>query len=154
MLHRASQRSAGFTLIELVVVVMILGIMAAIAAPKLLSTTDNAVDNGLRQTLGVIRGAIDNYAAENPGKLPGSDGDQDSFKSDLSPYLRGNEFPICSVGDAKNEQIRMISGNTPISAGIAGSKATQSWVYNSDTGDFHVNFDGTAADGETTYDEF
>jgi hypothetical protein len=48
----------------------------------------------------------------------------------------------------------MISGNTPHTAGIAGSKATQSWVYNSDTGDFHVNFDGTAADGETTYDEF
>ena len=60
----------GFTLVELVVVVMILEILAAVAVPQLLSTSSTATDNGLRQTLSIIRDAIDRYAAENQGSPP------------------------------------------------------------------------------------
>jgi len=61
----------GFTLIELVVVVMILGILAAIAAPRLLGASHQATDNGARQSLGVVRNAIDQYTTDK-GKLPKS----------------------------------------------------------------------------------
>ena len=37
----------GFTLIELVVVIMILGILATIATTKLLTVSGDATDNGL-----------------------------------------------------------------------------------------------------------
>src|SRR3954453_5319304 len=88
------RKQKGFTLIELVVVVMILGILAAVAAPKLLGTSSSAADNGLKETLGVIRDAIERFAAEHGGALPGTD--EASFKTALAPYIR--VFPKCPVG--------------------------------------------------------
>jgi type II secretory pathway pseudopilin PulG len=137
---------------ELMIVVMIIGIIATVAMPKLLGTTQEATDNGLRQTLSVIRGAIDTYSADNEGELPA--GDETTFKNQLKPYLRGTEFPVCSVGPAANNAIRMMNGPGPVGPSIGTTDATHSWVYNYETGDFHVNFGALSADGETTYDEF
>src|SRR3954471_14930984 len=87
----------GFTLVELVVVIMILGILAAIAAPRFFGASQQAVDNGIRQSLSVVRNAIDNYSAEHPGVLPGADGQELTFETDIAPYLRGHVFPTSPV---------------------------------------------------------
>jgi len=154
MAHRLNQRCRAFSLIELVVVVMILGIIAAIAAPKLLGTTSTATENGLEHTLSVIRTAIDSFAAEHQGGLPGADGNEITFKDDMDPYLRGDEFPTCPVGAAQNNSVRMMDGTGSIVPGIGATAATHSWVYKYKTGDFHVNSTEAAADGARTFDRF
>jgi prepilin-type N-terminal cleavage/methylation domain-containing protein len=129
------RKQNGFTLVELVVVVMILGILAAVAAPKLLGTSSAAADNGIKQTLAIVRDAIERYAAEHGGTLPGADNDTEAeFLAEVGPYLRG-QFPKCPVASEDNE-IRVVASAT----GFAGEDdPTKSWAYCTENGQFIVN---------------
>ncbi|MEO7405319.1 MAG: type II secretion system protein [Burkholderiales bacterium] len=131
----------GFTLIELVVVVMILGILAAVAAPKLLGTSSTAADNGLKQTLGVVRDAIERYAAEHNGALPTG-----NITTELVPqYLRG-EFPTSPLTGTNDVAITASGATTPSGA--------QAWRYNSGDGTFICNSaDPTKSDSTVNYNE-
>ena len=135
----------AFTLVELVVVILILGILSAVAAPKLFYTSASATDYGLAQTLTVVRDAIEIYAAYNGGKLPGQ---KDDLPSDLAPYLRG-DFPVSPVGSHDN-MVTYVTGK-----GIAGDPAPLTgWKYSKSSGEFICNSTAvTPSDPIHTYDE-
>ena len=60
---------AGFTLIELIVVMAIVALLVSIAAPRYLQSLDRAKDNSLRTSLNVMRDALDQFAADK-GRYP------------------------------------------------------------------------------------
>ena len=59
------QRKLGFTLVELVVVVMILGNLVAIALPRIMNVSGAATENAARLSLKALCDAIEQYASRN-----------------------------------------------------------------------------------------
>ena len=68
--HSKYRNQAGFTLVELLIVAIILSILAAIAVPQFTSTTDDAAKAALKSNLSGIRSAIDLYAQQHGGNFP------------------------------------------------------------------------------------
>jgi prepilin-type N-terminal cleavage/methylation domain-containing protein len=142
-------RRDGVTLIELVVVLLILGILAAIALPRFFGTTGAAADSALGRTLHVVREAIEMHAAHNAGRLPGGDGSESTFKKDLKPYLTG-EFPTCPVGK-KDARVTLVDVAPDAALTPDGSTG---WMFNTRDGRFIANSNDKSNDGSRTHDQF
>lgn len=125
-------RRRGFTLVELVIVVLVLGIITAVAAPKMFDTANDARESASRQSLSVLRNAIELYRAQN-GSYPAAA----SITTDLLPFLQGS-FPAPAIGANQNATVAASTQN-PITAAEAG---TDGWAYNETTGELRLN-DGT-----------
>jgi general secretion pathway protein G len=68
----AAPRQAGFTLIEIMVVVVILGILAAIVAPNVISRIDDAAITRAKQDIRGIESALKLYYMDN-SRYPSTD---------------------------------------------------------------------------------
>lgn len=120
----------------MVLVVLIVGILSAIAAPKMFDTATDARLNATRQSLVIIRNAIELYRSQNGG-LPGDKGTAGDFKSDLTPYLQGR-FPENQLpGPSEPRKVKMETTGAPLKPG--GSRG---WRYDNVTGEFIINVSG------------
>jgi len=71
--HRKSRSTrTAFSLVELVMVVTIIGMISAIAVPRVAAAAQFAAANSLRMTMTNVRKAIDSYYAEHSA-YPGAD---------------------------------------------------------------------------------
>lgn len=71
MLQATMRSRRGFTLIELIVVLAIIALLVSIVAPRYTRSVDTAREGSLRTSLGVMRDAIDKFAADK-GRYPDS----------------------------------------------------------------------------------
>lgn len=62
----------GFTLVELLIVVVILGVIAAIAVPQFSSNTEDAKLSQLQANLHVMREVVERYHLQHSGFYPGA----------------------------------------------------------------------------------
>ena len=67
--RKSLQGSAGFTLVELIVVIAVLGILAGIAIPRLTGVRDKADKASVKSDLRNVQSAMEMYFAEE-GKYP------------------------------------------------------------------------------------
>ncbi|MGC2638064.1 MAG: type II secretion system protein [Acidobacteriaceae bacterium] len=65
------KRDHGFTLVELMIVMLIIGVLAAVAVPSFVGAIKNAREAALREDLHVMRDAIDSYTMDK-NKAPQS----------------------------------------------------------------------------------
>lgn len=69
---RTQQTAAAFTLVELLIVILIIGTLAAVAVPQFGDASADAKLAALDQNLACIRKAIEKYHAEHGGAYPGA----------------------------------------------------------------------------------
>ncbi|WP_043527776.1 type II secretion system major pseudopilin GspG [Litchfieldella xinjiangensis] len=62
---RSSRRQRGFTLLEIMVVIFIIGLLVAIVAPNVLSNQDDAMQQKARADLSTLEQALDMYRMDN-----------------------------------------------------------------------------------------
>ena len=120
--------AAGFTLLELIIVVAIIGILAAIAMPALIHVPDKAKEAVLRTDLHTFRDVLDQYYADK-GKYP------ESLQTLVSEsYLRAiPKDPFTNSPD---------SWQTEMADPEPGSTSAATGIY-----DVKSGHDGTALDG-------
>jgi len=115
----------GFTLIELLVVMAILATLLSIAVPRYFASLDHAKEATLRQSLSVMRDALDKYYADH-GQYP-------EQLEDLATQRYLREVPVDPITGKRNTWVVVAPPEGP---------GSRSGVY-----DVHSGAPGKAADG-------
>ncbi len=83
MLQNLNKKRAGFTLVEIMIVVAIIALLAAIAVPNFLRARKRSQATRILEDLRIIDSAVDQYAIET-NKAGGAD----VTWTDIQPYLK------------------------------------------------------------------
>ena len=92
--RRALARTSGFTLVEIMIVVLIIGLLAMIAVPNVKRSLEKARLQAIKVNLRTIDSVKTQWAAENK-----KGGNETPSEADLAPYFNGSKFPAKVVGE-------------------------------------------------------
>ncbi len=131
-------RKSAFTLVEILIVVLLLGILAALVIPKYSSAAEEARTNSLKMNLFQIRTQLEVYK-QGHGNHPSLDNFADQMTKVSNP--EGDTAEIGTPGFYLGPYLQSIpnnpnTGTNDISAGEVGSSA---WYYDESVGHFQAN---------------
>ena len=131
-LDRRAWARRGFTLVEILIVVMILGIMAAIVIPQFANASSDTKKNSLASSLHAVRSQIEFYMLQHgdmPPTLSVSDWtaltNQSTYKGEtVGPYLR--DAPVNTMNGKSD--VLVVASDCASGDPVAGTG--MGWVYN------------------------
>ncbi|MGA1237913.1 MAG: competence type IV pilus major pilin ComGC [Limisphaerales bacterium] len=97
MKYRGLKGRGGFTLVEIMIVVAIIGLLAALVIPNAMRARERSCIEVIRSNLRIIEDSKGVWATENRA-ASGTVVDQ----LDLEPYLKGEVFPESVAGEVYN----------------------------------------------------
>lgn len=137
------KKEKGFTLIELVIVLILIGVLAAVAVPKFMDLQTDAKKSGTKGAVASVRSAI-NIAYANKA-LKGSA----QFVSDeagLKSLMQNGRLPDNpAAGATSSDKAGVNVGSNTIGSVSAADSTTETkvgWRYNPTTGQFWSNWGG------------
>lgn len=138
-----SYLARGFTLIELIAVIVVLAILSGVAIPRYIDYTARARESAMRGNLGSVRSALSNYAGWL--SLQGTPGFP--TLADLTTIGRVLQEPIPSnpyktgtgVTDATRRQVRAADWNPANPTVFPVSSDPEGWNYDATDGKFWPN---------------
>ena len=89
------RRAGGFTLVELLVVIAVLGILAIVAIPQLLQTREKAVIKEAQTNIMKIAGELERFHAD--GNFSYTSGDSSAGCPDSDSYTGGNQVGVLPI---------------------------------------------------------
>ena len=151
------RKKSGFTLVEILIVVIILGILAAIVIPQFSAASNDTRESSAMSDLKAVRTQLQLYKAQHNELYPDDFDNQMTLYSDVDgntnasytttfrfgPYMmRVPPNPYTGVST-----ITVVTGVA--TAYSAAGDSQQGWWYNSSTGEFrcHVPDANVTADG-------
>jgi type IV pilus assembly protein PilA len=137
ILHNPRQRAAeqsGFSLIEVLVVVLIVGILAAIAIPSFLNQRTKAQDSQAKVVARDAETAIETYATNNDGSYSGADvsalhsidpslltaSSNDAFLANVTGATSIN-YTVIATDPVNSDQFSVVKNGSTISRLCSGS---------------------------------
>lgn len=122
-----AMRRHGFTLVELVVVILILGILAGVATGRFLEASEEARKNTLRTSVDTLITVVEIRTAYNGGEIP-----------NVLParWFSGGKHPVNpynTFGVAAMDQVNQPGATHPAAAALSAGSAGAFW-YNAANG--------------------
>lgn len=94
-MNKFARSQKGFTLIEIMIVVLIIGILLAIAVPNFMQARKSSREKACVANLKQIDAAKEQWAMEKGKK----DGDA-LVDAEVLAYIKGGAYPVCPSGGA------------------------------------------------------